>query len=141
MRTLKIAAAAALLLAAAVPAAAQDVTGSWEIAYTMQTPRGAMERTMTVQLQQDGTALTGSAEVAAMGRPGGGSGGVREPRVVEISNGMVAGDEVMFTVVLGGGQRSFEMTFSGRVDGDAMAGTVSNPMGADSPFTATRKES
>ena len=140
MRTLALAAAAAVTLAAAAPATAQDVTGTWEIAYTMETPRGSMERTVTVHLEQDGTELTGTAEMAALGRPGGGGGGGGQARTVDISNGMVAGNEVMFTIVAGGGQRSFEMTFSGQVDGDSMEGTVSNPRGGDSPFTATRKE-
>ena len=76
MRTLLTAAAAAITLAAAVPAAAQDASGTWEFAYTMETPRGSMARTMTVQLVQDGTELTGTAEMAAMGRPGGGGAGV-----------------------------------------------------------------
>ena len=142
MRILAIAAAAAISLAAAAPAAAQDASGTWEFAYTMETPRGSMERTMTVQLVQDGTALTGTAEMPAMGRPGGGGGGGGggETRTVDISNGMVAGNEVMFTIVLSRGERTFEMTFSGQVDGDTMEGTVSNPMGGDSPFTATRKK-
>jgi hypothetical protein len=143
MRTLAIAAAAAISLAAAAPAAAQDVSGTWEFAYTMETPRGSMDRTMTVQMEQDGTALTGTAEMAAMGRPGGGGGGggaAGQTRTVDISNGMVAGNEVMFTIILNRGERTFQMTFAGQVDGDAMQGTVSNPMGGDSPFTATRKE-
>lgn len=139
MRILVIAVVAAISLFAAAPAAAQDVSGTWEIAYTMETPRGSMDRTMTVQLEQDGTVLIGTAEMAAMGRPGGGGGG-GETRTVEISDGMVAGNEVMFTIILGGGQRTFEMTFAGQADGDTMEGTVSNPMGGASPFTATRKE-
>ncbi len=49
-------------------------SGTWEIACTMETPRGSFERTLVVHLEQDGTTLTGSAEMAAMGRPGGGSG-------------------------------------------------------------------
>ena len=147
MRILSIAAAAAISLAVAVPAAAQDASGTWEIAYTMETPRGSMDRTMTVQLVQDGTELTGTAEMAAMGRPGGGgggggggAGGAGQTRTVDISDGMVAGDEVMFTIVLARGERTVEMAFAGQVDGDTMEGTVSNPMGGDSPFTATRKE-
>jgi hypothetical protein len=141
MRTLAIAAAAAISLAAAAPAAAQDVSGTWEFAYTMETPRGSMDRTITVQLEQDGTALVGTAEMAAGGRPGGaGGGGGGQTQTVDISDGMVAGNEVMFTIVLNRGERTFEMTFAGQVDGDAMEGTVSNPMGGDSPFTATRKE-
>jgi len=138
MRSLAVAAVAALTtLAWAAPSAAQDVSGTWEIAYTMETPRGSMDRTVVVQLQQDGMDLTGSAEMAAMGRPGGGGGGTR---TVEITDGMVAGDEVVFTIVLGGGQRTFELMFAGQVDGDTMEGTVTSPMGGDSAFTGTRKD-
>ena len=140
MRTFAFAAAAAIALAAA-PAAAQDVSGTWQIAYTMETPRGSMERTVTVHLEQEGTELTGTAEMAAMGRPGGGGGGAGQTRTVDISDGIVAGSEITFSIVLGGGQRSIEMTFLGQVDGDTMEGTVSNPRGGDSPFKATRKES
>lgn len=140
MRSFAIAATAVLTLAGAAPAAAQDVSGTWEIAYTMETPRGSFERTLVVHLEQDGTTLTGTAEMAAMGRPGGGGAGGGETRTVEVSDGMVAGDEVMFTIVLGGGQRTFELMFAGQVDGDAMTGTVTSPMGGDSAFTGTRKE-
>ncbi len=141
MRSFAVAAAAAITLAWAAPVAAQDVSGTWEIAYTMETPRGSFERTLVVTLEQDGTTLTGTAEMAAMGRPGrGGTGAGGGTRSVEISDGMVAGDEVMFTLVLGGGQRTFELMFAGQVDGDAMEGTVSSPMGGDSAFTGKRKE-
>ena len=144
MRIPSAVAAAAAALAVASPAAAQDLTGTWEIAYTMETPRGAVDRTVTVHLKQDRTALTGTAEIPAMGRPGGNRGGNRggagQTRTVEISDGLVAGTEVMFTLVLGRRDRTFEMTFAGQVDGDAMEGTVSGPMDGESPFTATRKE-
>ena len=142
MRSLAVAAVAALTtLAWAAPSAAQDVSGTWEIAYTMETQRGSMERTVVLQLQQDGMDLTGSAEMAAMGRPGGGGTGAGGgTRTVEITDGMVAGDEVMFTIVLGGGQRTFELMFAGQVDGDTMGGTVTSPMGGDSAFTGTRKD-
>ena len=46
MRTLAIAATVALTLVWAAPAAAQDVSGTWEISYTMETQRGSMERTL-----------------------------------------------------------------------------------------------
>ena len=138
MRSFAVAATAILTLAGAAPSAAQDVSGTWEIAYTMETPRGSFERTLVVTLEQDGTTLTGSAEMAAMGRPGGGGGG--GTRTVEISDGMVAGNEVMFTIVLDRGQRTFELMFAGQVDGDSMEGSVSTPMGGDSAFTGTRKE-
>jgi hypothetical protein len=128
-------------LMGAAPVSAQDATGAWEIAYTMQTPRGSMERTMVVHLEQDGASLTGTAEMPAMRRPGGGGGGSAETRTVDISDGMVAGNEVLFTITLGRGDRTFAMTFSAAMDGDTMEGSVTNPMGGgESPFTGARQE-
>ena len=140
MRSFAVAAAAALTLAWAAPVAAQDVSGSWELSYTMETQRGSFERTLVVHLEQDGTTLTGTAEMAAMGRPGGGGAGGGETRTVEVSDGMVAGNEVMFTISLIRGERTFEMMFAGQVSGDDMEGSVSTPMGGDSAFTGTRTE-
>ena len=137
MRTTLVAAVAALTAVVAAPAAAQDLNGTWELAYTMETPRGSMERTLTVHLVADGSALTGTAEMAMMGSPGGGGGG--GTREVEISDGTVDGAEFTFKIVLGGRRRSFEMTFSGTLDGHAMTGSVTNPMGGTSPFEGSRK--
>jgi uncharacterized protein YcfJ len=148
MQTRHLAVAAAVAFLAATPpvaaqdVAAQDVTGTWEIRYTVETPRGSMDRTVTVHLEQDGTALTGTAEMPAMGRgpAGGNRRGGGQSRTVEISDGSVAGAEVMFTLALGRGDRTFETTFAGQVDGDAMEGTVRDPRGGERPFTGTRKE-
>lgn len=134
MRTLTLAAVAALSLLSALPAAGQDLTGTWEIAYTMETPRGAMERTLTLNLAQDGTALTGTAEMAAMARGGQGGG----TRTVDISDGKVEGASFSFSVVMGGGQRTFTLTFNGSVDGDAMKGTLATPMGGETAFAGKR---
>lgn len=135
-------AAAFLTLAALAgvvsPAAAQDVSGTWELAYTMETPRGSMERTLVVHLTQDGATLTGTAEMPAMRRPGGGDAG--QTRTVELSDGSVDGSHVTFAITLGRGQRTFTMTFAGTVDGDAMEGTVTAPMGGETPFTGTRRK-
>ena len=132
MRRLALAVPVLAVLAASVPAAAQDVSGVWEISW--ETPRGA--QTVVFTFRQDGTALTGSAEMS-MGRRGGGGGRVR---TVEISSGSMEDGEIAFELVMGGGQRSFTMSFAGTVDGGVRKGTVTNPMGGENPFTGKRKE-
>ena len=111
--------AAAGLLVATAPAAAQDVSGMWEVSW--ESPRGA--RTFVVTLAQDGTELTGTAQME------------RGPGT--LSNGMMDGNDVSFTLTMGGGR--FSLTFEGEVDGDTMAGTLTTPRG-ESPWTGKKKE-
>jgi len=127
---------AILFLAGANQAQAQvDVTGSWEISYEAQ--RGA--RTMDITFQQDGTTLTGIAVMQMRGRPGGGGGGgAGTTREVEISNGIVEGDQISFTITLGMGQRSMGLTFTGTVSGDTMEGTMAGMQG-EVPFAGKKK--
>lgn len=125
-------AATALL---APPAAAQGVSGAWEITFAMGGPRGGGERTVVFTFEQDGTRLTGSAEMAMRGRGGGGG-----TRTVEISDGTVEDGRISFALRLGGPRRSFTMSFAGAVDGDRMEGTVTNPRGGESPFAGRRTE-
>lgn len=136
MRVTLLAATAALLITG-TPTLAQGVAGTWDIKYTMETPRGSMERTLVVHLTQDGTSLTGNAEILMMGPPGGGGGG-GETREVEISEGSVDGANFNFTLTFGGAQRTFAITYAGTVDGDTMTGKVTSPRGGDTPFTGTR---
>jgi hypothetical protein len=136
MRSIVLSAAAALTLVPAAPAAGQELAGTWELSYTRETPRGSLERTLTVHLQQDGSTLTGTAEMAAMGQRGGGG----EARTVDISDGKVEDGAFSFGIVVGGGQRSFTLTFSGRAQGDTMEGTLEAPMGGETPFTGKRLE-
>ena len=131
MRRAPVLAALAATFAFAASSSAQDVSGMWEISW--ETPRGA--QTVSFTFAQDGSALTGSAEMT-MGRPGGGGG---QSRTVEITNGTVEDGNISFSMVLGGGQRSFTMSFAGTVDGDVMKGTVTNPRGGENPFTGKRK--
>ena len=128
---------AILFLAGASQAQAQaDVTGTWEITYEAQ--RGA--RTMDVTFQQDGSALTGVAVMQMRGRPGGGGGGggAGTTREVEISNGIVEGDQISFTITMGMGQRSMGLTFTGTVSGNTMEGVMSGMQG-EVPFAGEKK--
>jgi len=120
---------ALLALLAAVPAWGQelaqeravDVSGVWEI--TSETPRGTMTRKVT--FEQDGSSLTGTMETR-MGS-------------VPIQNGSVEGNKLSFTVVFSRGERSFEMTYSGTVEGDTAKGTYQTSRG-EVEWTATRVE-
>lgn len=116
--------AAALLAAVSMtpePAAGQAaVSGTWEL--TWETPRGA--RTITMTLTQDSTTVTGTAAMP-MGD-------------VPVQDGVVDGDRVSFSLVMGRGDRTFEMKFEGTVDGAAMTGTMLGMRGNEVPFTGKR---
>lgn len=129
MRSIRRASAAVLALvlglAAYTPAAAQEakavnVAGKWEL--TWETPRGTS--TMTLNLTQDSTKVTGTATMR-MGD-------------VPIKDAKLDGNNLSFTLELGRGQRTFEMQCKATVDGDAMKGTMSNPRGGERPFTGKR---
>lgn len=122
----KIGAAAAgvllsCLLAAPVSGQDVDVTGKWEL--TSETPRGMM--TSTLVFEQDGTELKGTLE----GQRG----------TVEFDGGTVEGNTISFTMVRSGQGRTFEMAYTGTVEGDTMNGTMSTPRG-EQPWTAKRVE-
>ena len=108
-----------IFLAIAVPTIAQDVSGTWEASFEGR--QGA--RTLVITLAQDGMYLTGSAQM---------------PRGEGIvSEGMIHGNEVMFTLSAGGGLLTLEL--KGTVDGDTMTGTLTSPRG-EVPWTAKRKK-
>ncbi|KPK78286.1 MAG: hypothetical protein AMS25_16290 [Gemmatimonas sp. SM23_52] len=100
---------------------AVDMSGVWEI--SSETPRGTMTRKVT--FEQDGSSLTGTMETR-MGS-------------VPIQNGSVEGNKLSFTVVFSRGERSFEMTYSGTVEGDTAKGTYQTSRG-EVEWTATRVE-
>lgn len=134
-RTIPFAFLSLLLMVGIRDARAQevDVTGTWEISW--ETPRGTT--TTTFLFEQDGSALTGTAQMAMRGRPGGGGGeGTRE---VEITDGKVEGNSITFSLAMGMGQRSMTFTFKGTVTGDTMEGTMTTARG-ENPFTGKRKE-
>lgn len=98
-----------------------DTSGVWEL--TIQTPRGAMTRTLT--LEQDGTSLEGTLDTR-MGS-------------VPITEGSVEGNRISFTVAMSGrGGRTFEMSYRGSVDGDTARGTFRTPRGDEVEWTGKR---
>ena len=121
-----------LSVAMASPGAAQDLTGTWEI--STQGGRGGPQ-TSTLVLAQDGEALTGTMTFS-LGGPGGRGGGSQE---LEVSNGTVDGNSFSFTVTLSFQGNSFDLNYSGTVDGDEMSGTRGGPRGGGQPFTGEKQ--
>jgi hypothetical protein len=97
-----------------------DVTGDWEI--TSESPRGT--QTSRVTFKQDGEKLTGTME-ARMGS-------------VDIKRGSVKGNQISFSVEMGRGTRTFTMTYTGTIEGFTAAGTMTNPRGGSTSWTATK---
>ena len=134
---------AILMVFLAPPVAAQDVTGSWTLTYTMQGRQGqAMERNMDVTLKQEGDAITGTA-LMMRGRPGGGGGG--QPMEVAISDGKVEDGKFTFSIIRGQGERSMTLVFSGAASGKEMDGTMAMSGGMRGggdpiPFKGVKKE-
>lgn len=116
-----LAALAALVLAS--PALAQDapLTGLWDL--TWETPRGV--QTVVFDFKQDGMYVTGTARMR-MGE-------------VPVGNGMLHGDQLMFTLETSMGERTLTRNFVATVTGDTMSGTLKTPRG-ETPFTGKRKE-
>jgi len=123
----------AIMLAAlsAAPAASQSLTGTWEI--SSETPRGA--QTMTLELEHDGSELTGAVTLRMGGRGGGGGG--PGARTIEISDGSVDGNSFSFTMTLNMRGNEIVQSFSGTFEGDEMEGTIGGPRG-ERPFTGQR---
>lgn len=134
-RTIVAVLVAAAALSAA-PVAAQNLTGMWEL--SQETQRG--QRTSTLALVQDGTALTGTLTLTLGGRRGGGGGG--GPSEFEIEDGMVEGNSFSFTMTLSFGGNSFTQEYSGTFDGDSMEGEIAGGGrrggGGPRPFTGER---
>ena len=121
-----------LSVAMASPGAAQDLTGTWEI--STQGGRGGPQ-TSTLVLVQDGEALTGTMKFS-LGGPGGRGGGAQE---LEVANGTVEDNSFSFTVPLSVQGNSFDLNYSGTVDGDEMSGTRGGPRGGGQPFTGQKQ--
>jgi len=114
------------------PVAAQTLTGTWQI--TSEGRRGA--QTITIELVQNGSALTGTATFTGGGRRGGGGGGGQE---VAVTNGTVDGSSFSFDLVLEFGGNAVTLSYSGTYEGDSMEGTRSGARGGGQPFTGKRE--
>jgi len=91
------------------------VSGSWS--WTQQGRGGGEPRPFKLALKADGEKLTGT--LTSPGRQGG------EPRTTEISDGTVKRDEISFKVSRQMRTNALVMTYTGKVSGDSINGTVS----------------
>jgi len=133
-----------LFMLLAIPAQAQDVSGAWTLSWMQAGRQGgaAMERTMDVTFVQDGSAVTGTVTMAAMGRGGRGGGGAGgAPREIALE-GTMEGNVLTFSYTMGMGERSFTQSFTATVDGNAMEGTMTGGMRqtGETPFKGVKKE-
>jgi hypothetical protein len=119
-----------LSVLAALPAAAQDsVAGTWLL--TVSSPdMGTME--LTVMLAQEGTEVTGSADLSA----------IPEIDDVLVSEGLYEDRFLSFILDVSVQGQRFATEVEADVDGDEMSGEIYVPdMGYAIPFSGTRQES
>ena len=98
-----------------------SATGTWNV--TMSTPMGAQPATL--ELAEDGGALTGSMSSAAMGA------------AMDLSDGTANGNDLAWKVAM---TQPMPMTleFTATVDGDAISGSVKLGSFGDATFEGTR---
>jgi hypothetical protein len=128
----------ATFLATATRSYAQDVSGVWEVSFDTPKTESGDARTITfcVTFAQDGMVLTGNA------RPFMDSSGsdickaqdLANVDLQNVSNGMIHGDHIMFTLVPAVPR---EMAFMGNVDGDNITGTLETPQSAQGGMSLT----
>lgn len=116
----------AMLTLTAAPASAQDgVAGTWIM--TITSPEmGSMQSEFV--FEQDGTAVTGTAELQIV-------------EDVEISDGLYEDGVLSFLMHVSMEGQWFTVEMEADVDGDEMTGEAYVPeMGAGMPFTAKRQD-
>jgi len=120
MRRAPVLAAIMAALAFAAPAAAQDLSGKWDL--TWEGRQGP--QTVTMTFVQDGMNVTGTALMREEEMP--------------LKNGMLHGDQLMFVIEFSMGERTMSQNFVATVTGDTMTGNITTPRG-ENPFTGKRK--
>ena len=100
-----------------VAAFAADATGSWK--WSQMGRQGGNPTEITAKLTAKDGKLTGT--VTQPGRQGG------APTDVEISDGMVKGDTVSFSVAREFNGNKIVTKYEGKLDGDTIKGTVTAP--------------
>ena len=105
-------AVAALFAVATAAAIAADATGKW----TWTVNFNGNERTIVLELKQDGEKLTGFL-------PG------RDNQKLEIKNGTIKNNELAFEVIREVNGNEFKQTYKGKLDGDTIKGTNTNSRG------------
>ncbi len=100
---------------------AVDVTGTWDMA--VETPQGTMSLTAT--FKQEGEKLTGT-QTSQMG---------------EIAlEGSVKGTDIAFAIVFNMQGQDMTITYAGKIDGDAMSGTIEFGSYGSSTWTAQKRK-
>src|SRR5579863_8846377 len=105
----------------AVSAFAADVSGEWTV--SIDSPQGSAAAAFT--LKQDGDKVTGT---------------YKGPRNTAPVEGTLTGDDLKLTASVGRGGQSATLTFTAKVSGDAIDGTLDVGGQASAPFKATRKK-
>lgn len=125
--------ASALTAALAVPLNAQssDISGEWELTREGGGGGGGGQRggrmggggggPTKMVIEQDGDTFTGTLEL-----PFG---------EAKIQEGTIDGDEITFVVQIETPRGNFEMRYTGKVEGDSMAGTWTGGRGGGGGFT------
>jgi hypothetical protein len=118
---LVIATSAGLLAQEPAKAEKIDLTGVWES--TIDSPQGAT--TSTATYKQEGEKLTGT-HVGQMGE-------------LPLS-GTVKGDDISYTITIDAQGQKFVLTYTGKVDGDTIKGTVDFGGMGTVPWSVKRKK-
>jgi hypothetical protein len=98
-----------------------DVTGVWEL--TVEAPQGTMISTATYK--QEGEKLTGT-HVGQMGE-------------LPLA-GTVKGAEIAYTITIDAQGQQFTLTYTGKIDGDTIAGSVDFGGMGSTTWSAKRKK-
>ena len=98
-----------------------DVTGVWES--TVEAPQGTM--TSTATYKQEGEKLTGT-HVGQMGQ-------------LPLA-GTVKGNEIAYTITIDAQGQQFTLTYTGKIDDDAIAGSVDFGGMGSTTWSAKRKK-
>src|SRR5436190_22428474 len=113
------------LAAASLSAFAADLTGTWKAEF--ETQRGLQKYTFT--LKQDGTNITGKANVEREG----------EKREAELKEGKVDGDTVTFVEPLKIQDNDINITYTGKISGNEIKFTRKGGDFGSSEATAKRE--
>jgi hypothetical protein len=106
--------------APAAPTAA--LGGAWTI--TSNSPQGSIESTLAIQ--QQGNAFTGSMTSQMMG-------------TTPVTDGMIAGKKVTWSVTVTFGGQGITISYAGEVEGTKMTGTVTAGTFGSFPFSGEKR--
>jgi len=124
MKVVGCVALACCALTVAQAADSKAFVGSWY--WTQAGRNGGPDRTNTLTITMEGDALKGS-----IGTPGR-SGTVRK---TEISDAKVTGDEISFKTTAERGGNTTTTTYTGKISGDSIEGTIKSQTGDNDPRT------